>query len=61
MWTRTRDGVADLSGLICRHDAESQHTSMPSPELLAEAGVAPSVGSVGDSFDCETACCRLVV
>src|SRR6476619_5176365 len=28
VWTRTRDGVGDLSGLICHHDAGSPYTSI---------------------------------
>jgi putative transposase len=51
VWTRSRDGVADLSGLICHHDAGSQYTSIAYTERLAQAGIDPSVGSVGDAYD----------
>ena len=51
VWTRTRDGVADLAGLICHHDAGSQYTSIAFTERLADAGIDPSVGSVGDAYD----------
>ena len=51
VWTRTRDGVADLSGLICHHDAGSQYTSIAYTERLAQAGIDPSVGTVGDAYD----------
>jgi putative transposase len=51
VWTRTRDGVADLSGLIHHHDAGSQYTSIAFTERLAQVGIDPSVGSVGDAFD----------
>jgi putative transposase len=51
VWTRTRDGVGDLAGLICHHDAGSQYTSIAYTERLAEAGIDPSVGSVGDAYD----------
>jgi putative transposase len=51
VWTRTREGVADLSGLIHHHDAGSQNTSTAFTERLAEAGIDPSVGSVGDAYD----------
>jgi putative transposase len=51
VWTRTRDGVSDLSGLICHNDAGSQYTSIAYTERLAEAGIDPSVGSVGDAYD----------
>jgi putative transposase len=50
VWTRTRDG-ADLSGLICHHDAGSQYTSIAYTERLAQAGIDPSVGSVGNAYD----------
>ncbi len=42
---------AALDGLICHSDAGSQYTSIRYTERLAEAGIAPSVGSVGDSYD----------
>jgi putative transposase len=51
VWTRTHDGVATLSGLICHHDAGSQYTSIAYTERLAESGIDPSVGSVGDAYD----------
>jgi putative transposase len=51
VWTRTRDGAADLAGLICHHDAGSQYTSIAYTERLAEAGIDPSVGTVGDAYD----------
>jgi putative transposase len=40
-----------LDGLICHSDAGSQYTSIRYTERLAEIGAAPSVGSVGDSYD----------
>jgi putative transposase len=51
IWTRDRDGVADLAGLIHHNDAGSQYTSIAFTERLIEAGVDPSVGSVGDAYD----------
>jgi putative transposase len=51
LWTRTREGVDDLSGLVCHHDAGSQYTSIAFTERLAAAGAAPSVGTVGDALD----------
>ena len=51
MWARTHNGVGDLSGLVCHHDAGSQHTSIAYTERLTEAGIDPSVGSVGDAYD----------
>ena len=41
-------------GLIHHSDRGSQYLSIKYTERLAEAGVEPSVGSVGDSYDCET-------
>ena len=51
LWTRQRQGVADLAGLVHHSDAGSQYTSIAFTERLAQAGAAPSVGSVGDAFD----------
>ncbi len=42
---------ASVQGLIHHSDAGSQYTSVVYSERLAEHGIAPSVGSVGDSFD----------
>ncbi len=39
------------SGLVCQSDRGSQYVSIRYTERLAEAGVEPSVGSVGDSYD----------
>jgi putative transposase len=39
------------SGLICHSDRGSQYVSIRYTERLAEAGIEPSVGSVGDSYD----------
>ena len=51
MWTRARDGVTDLAGLVHHHDAGSQYTSIAFTERLVQAGADPSVGSVGDAYD----------
>ena len=40
-----------LDGLVCHSDAGSQYTSLRYTTRLAEIGAAPSVGSVGDSYD----------
>lgn len=50
IWTRQRAGAADLAGLVHHTDAGSQYTSIRFTERLAEAGAAPSVGTVGDSL-----------
>ncbi len=46
----TRRGV-DLDGVICHSDAGSQYTSIAYTERLEEIDAAPSIGTVGDSFD----------
>jgi putative transposase len=51
IWTRARDGVTDLSGLVHHNDAGSQYTSIAFTERLAAAGVDASVGNVGDALD----------
>jgi putative transposase len=45
-----RRGVR-VDGLIHHSDAGGQYTSVAYSERLASHGIAPSVGSVGDSFD----------
>ena len=45
-----RRGV-ELDGLVHHSDAGSQYASVIYSERLAELGIAPSVGSVGDSYD----------
>jgi transposase InsO family protein len=51
IWTRRQAGVVDLSGLVHHTDAGSQYTSFAFTSRLIEAGVDPSVGSVGDAYD----------
>jgi putative transposase len=41
----------DLAGLVHHSDAGTQFTSYRYTERLVDAGIAPSVGSVGDSYD----------
>ena len=41
-------------GLVHHSDRGSQYVSIRYTERLAEAGIEPSVGSVGDSYDCES-------
>jgi len=50
IWTRHRAG-ANLESVVAHSDRGSQYTSLRYGERLAEAGITPSVGSVGDSFD----------
>ena len=41
-------------GLIHHSDRGVQYVSIKYSERLADAGIEPSVGSVGDSYDCES-------
>ncbi|OBI86567.1 transposase [Mycobacterium asiaticum] len=51
IWTRHRDGVMDLKDVVHHTDRGSQYTSIRFTERLAEAGIQPSVGAVGSSYD----------
>ena len=42
-----------LAGLVAHSDAGSQYTSIRYTDRLAEIGALPSIGTVGDSYDCE--------
>ena len=42
---------AEGMGLVHHSDRGSQYVSIKYTERLAEAGIEPSVGSVGDSYD----------
>ena len=48
IWRRDTSG-----GLTCHSDAGCQFTSYRYTQRLADAGIAASIGSVGDSYDCE--------
>ncbi len=51
IWTRTREGLEDLNEVVHHSDRGSQYTSIRFTERLAEAGIQPSVGAVGSSYD----------
>ena len=51
LFTRAREGVSDLTGLISHSDAGSQYTSVALTRRLLDEGIDPSVGSVGDALD----------
>lgn len=54
IWTRQRAGVhaaGRLETVVAHSDRGSQYTALKYGERLAEAGIAASVGSVGDSYD----------
>jgi putative transposase len=44
-------GGEDLTALVHHSDRGTQYLSMRYTERLAESGIAPSVGSVGDAYD----------
>jgi putative transposase len=50
VWTRQRDGK-ELTGLIAHHDHGVQYLSVAYTEHLDAAGIKPSTGAVGSSFD----------
>lgn len=52
VWTRGREGT-DLTGLIAHHDHGVQYRSVAYSERLDAAGIKPSTGAVGSSYDCE--------
>ncbi|WP_418896307.1 IS3 family transposase [Streptomyces cupreus] len=52
LWQRGRDQRPDQSGELIHHsDAGSQYTSFALAEHLNRAGIAASIGSVGDAYD----------
>jgi putative transposase len=55
VWTRGRHR---LDGLVHHADAGSQYLAIRYGEALRNAGAVASVGSVGDSYDCESVACR---
>lgn len=50
IWTRQREGK-DLTGLVAHHDHGSQYLSVAYAEHLDTAGIKPSTGAVGSSYD----------
>ena len=52
-WSRrsTPDGPSQGGGLVHHSDRGVQYLSIRYTERLAEAGIEPSVGSVGDCYD----------
>ena len=51
IWTRQQEGVLDLKDVVHHTDRGSQYTSIRFTERLVEAGIQPSVGAVGSSYD----------
>lgn len=50
IWTRRREGK-NLTGLIAHHDHGVQYMSVAYSERLDAAGIKPSTGAVGSSYD----------
>lgn len=50
IWTRGRAG-SDLGHVVAHSDRGAQYTSIRFSERLGQAGLAGSVGTVGDSYD----------
>lgn len=52
LFTRRRhDARFSSNGLVFHSDAGSQYTAISFTEALIEAGIAPSIGTVGDALD----------
>ena len=51
IWARRPDAADPSQRLVHHSDASSQYLSIRYTNRLAEAGISPSVGSVGDSYD----------
>ncbi|MFF3951511.1 IS3 family transposase [Streptomyces sp. NPDC001902] len=52
LWQRDREGHRHVAGELVYHsDAGSQYTSFKLAEHLDTAGIAASIGSVGDAYD----------
>ena len=51
IWTRQREGIFDLKDVVHHTDRGSQYMSIRFTECLTEAGIQPSVGAVGSSYD----------
>ncbi len=54
LWVRDRAGQ-DVTGVVHHSDAGGQYVALRYTERLADAGALASIGTVGDSYDCETA------
>lgn len=52
-WCRQTEVDAGPTGLIAHHDHGVQYMSVAYSERLDAAGIKPSTGAVGSSYDCE--------
>ena len=53
LWVRGRAGE-DIAGVTHHSDAGRQYTALRYADRLAEVGAIASIGSVGDSNDCQS-------
>lgn len=51
LWARDHGGIPVTNRLVHHSDAGSQYTSFAFTQRLLDAGVDPSIGSVGDAYD----------
>jgi putative transposase len=51
IWTRQREGRDDFTALVAHTDHGSQYMAIRYSERIATAGITPSVGAVGSSYD----------
>ena len=51
VWARRREGRTDFTRLVGHSDRGSQYLSVKHSQRLADVGITPSAGSVGDSYD----------
>jgi len=51
IWTRRREEITDLSGLIHHNGRGSQYTSIAFTDRLIEVGIDASIGATGSSYD----------
>ena len=59
LWNRRRHGQ-DVTGLKHHSDKGVQYVAIRYTQRLAEAGAVASVGSTGDSYDCEHRDCATI-
>ena len=52
IWVREREDRADFTALVAHHDHGGQYLSLAHSQRLTDAGIRPSVGAVGSSYDC---------
>ncbi len=54
LWRRDHEGHAIGKGLLHHSDAGSQYTSIRLADDLFIEGIAASIGSIGDAYDCQS-------